>query len=337
MTAPHLSWKVDYKNKTITVTARLAFWSASRSPPDFYVKLIAHEIARQWSGLRFKCFELIVKVEARGAPSSRKAHSDELPIELVEGRFNSLVHGVTQRRDPTSDDPRSQLEAQYGQWVGNPSTWGHEFGHVLGDTDGYTLDANGRPEVIAGRTPDIMSVGTGISPETVTRIVRRSGAVDESRVRCPITFDAGPSSWYLGLVNIENMTIHAWACDYDAPSDDPTRKAKKVDFKGTAGTAGASGFTLDFGKRLGGEAARLAGEIARPASGEITFALTPGHNQQLLSFADGKAAYHAMYDWGADGLPVLRSPLMLGAMSTAYWWPGPPMFGLFVHGAKECH
>ena len=342
----YITWKVDYPKKTITATVRLAFWARGEPAPDVTeLGIIQHGIEWTWNGHRFKCFDVVFVVKARGVRSARDAKPDELTIELVRDKepYRSHVTVENETAAANSDAPSARLVATDGRWFGmGASHWAHEFGHILGDDDGYVLDANGKAQPREGRTPDVMGVDIGapVSAQTITRIIRRSGAIDESKIKCPLTLDTGPSDFLMLFVNFEQVKVHAWACDYDPPTDDPAQKPEAATFKGTVSTTAGMWSTTKVDDLFGARSltSALAGQPVPGPTGmskdvEFEMEVTNDGHLQIPFFSD---RLHVIYDWGADGLPVARTPLSWGPMCSSAWFPGPPLVARFRHGAVEC-
>jgi hypothetical protein len=56
----------------------------------------------------------------------------------------------------------------------------------------------------------------------------------------------------------------------------------------------------------------------------------------VIKFAD-KLSVEGNYIWDAkEGLPVMVGPMSVMGMSSAGFFPGPPLEGRFKHGAAEC-
>ena len=258
-----IDWKVDYAAKTITVTVRVVV--SPNEITDIYQTLypsprheqawleaarrIEADIRRVWSGLTFKCFKFIVEPHVRST-FTHGAQADEIPVELDaaiypggtgitgEGRPGSAQGGSRVIGVGTgsylSDAPSDRVDQFDGStpvtsvwpFYGTPGTYAHEFGHFLG------LDDNFNPvtgELRSGAAPDLMYRGNfAVSPETVTKVIRRSGEVDESTIKCPFTIDHEDDTFGLPMFIAAGVQLtigfHAWACDYDPPSTDSDRR-----------------------------------------------------------------------------------------------------------------
>ena len=258
--ATAVTWTVDHAAKTITVTANLAFFVVPPAESPFQKQRFEATVARAkaaieeaWNDHAFKCYSLIVKVNARAASGPHGANDNEVPIKLDLGvyptekaplkvdRSRSHVTTTGGPDDYLSDSP------QFTPLTGNdapPSDWSfeapdgvyaHEFGHILGLSDNYV---EGTWELKPGAADDLMNTsGAPISDATITKAVRRSGQVDEKSIKCPLKIDLSTAT--IGLPGFAGGTIglHGCAPDYDPESTDATRPAK-VTFHGTVAVSG---------------------------------------------------------------------------------------------------
>lgn len=348
---PHLSWKVDHENKIIWLTVRLALYRMSgRRPSAKDSAYIEGFTGGHWQDqLKFACYGLRIIVQCRGVSWHPKSEddgpavgSDEFPVRIDWSGPSEVKGYLTPKLEPLSDSPKQLFVPTEGHF--NPqenAAWQHELGHILGLDDGY-VDVPGKP-LVPGHPADIMWQNQlPVSPETVTKMVRRNGAVDESALRCSLSFDATPGDLFLFLAEIKGLTVHAWSCRWIPVSSDPAHKKDVISFEGTASFA--AGYLM--GKQ--NAAARefieaLTGVPTDPLADDftvklpITFTIGPGQFQ-LLSIKAGKGVLiEGEYSWNAaTGLPVLHGPLRLNGLSTGAFFPGPPVQGYFLNGAKEC-
>jgi hypothetical protein len=261
-TGTAVTWTVDHAAKTITVTANLAFFVVPPPQSSFQQQRFQATVERAkaaiesaWNGHSFKCYSLIVKVNARAASGPNGAHDNEVPIKFDVGvypsekaplkvdRSRSYVSTSTGADDYLSDSlqffPNTGADAVASAWSfeAPAGVYAHEFGHILGLSDNYV---EGTWELKPGAADDIMNTsGAPVSDASITKVVRRSGEVDESSIKCPLRIDLATAT--IGLPGFAGGTIglHGCAPDYDPESTDTTRPAKvmfhgKVDVSGDA-------------------------------------------------------------------------------------------------------
>jgi hypothetical protein len=123
--ATAVTWTVDHKAKTITVTANLAFFVVPPPQSTYQQQRFEATVARAkaaiesaWNGHSFKCYALIVKVNAHVASGPQDAKDNEVPINLDVGvypseegstkvdRSRSYVATSTGPEDYLSDSPQ---------------------------------------------------------------------------------------------------------------------------------------------------------------------------------------------------------------------------------------
>jgi hypothetical protein len=339
----HLTWKVDHDAKIIWLTVRLALWrSDGKKPDDDFTSYVEGFTGGNWqSGLKFACYELRIVVKCRAVADEKSARPDEVPVQ-VDWAGPSEVDGNLTPDAPLSDDPSQLFVPIRGRF--NPTenaAWQHELGHILGLDDGYRGEP-GKPRV-DGHPADMMWQNTlPLSAETVTRMVRRNGQVDESKLRCALSFDATPGDLFMFLAEVKGLSVHAWSCRWLPPSSDPQRKGDRVEFTGTVNFA--AGYLMgdqnadlrDFVEKLTGVP---TGPLAdsHSVSIPVTFDIGPGQHELLSIKAGDGLLLEGDYSWDAgSGMPVMHGPLRLNGMSTAAFFPGPPVQGYFTDGAKEC-
>lgn len=282
---PAISWKVDHAAKTITVTVRIAvFVLVHPDRPEAEAVLAAAasrieaDIRSKWKDLMFKCYRFIVDPQVRLARGPSDVGQNEVGILLDTAIYPAgtalypagpgsepVRSAVVWMGDGTavalSDDDRGYTlptgpnPPYQSTWAlyDRPGLYAHEFGHILGLGDNYHGS-----DLVPGTPADLMFYPSlVISPETVTKVIRRSGQVDESKITCPFSIDLPdtPIGAPAGIPGTVGGTIgfHAWACDYDPPTSDPTRRtpiAITIDFRseghadaGPLGNAGGGGTT----------------------------------------------------------------------------------------------
>jgi hypothetical protein len=351
-----VSWgPLDHVARTITVTVRVqflldkaaleAYLSRGMTKRGFtkfvntYVKENSEAIEKIWTGQHFKCYTLILKLEAKFVNSRSEVEPDALDVELS---FSPLLRNShtyttgTEPRDRLSDAPLFRRKPLRGDAQGH-SKWkadngvnefAHEIAHVLGLDDGYYYDKDGRGQLRPGHIRDMMfDVDLPISAQMITRIIRRSGTGYESQIKCPLSFDAGPSSLNLFLGSLNDVRIHAYACDYSPPTLD-RRAPSTTKFTGTCSAAGEYLTQL-----LPSSPLSVGGSAVLP----ITFEINPFNVSEKLRIQIAPAVYiEGWYEWNAKlGLPVMRGPLTINGYSSASFFPGPPLWGRFTHGAKK--
>jgi hypothetical protein len=198
-----VTWTVDHKHKTITVSVRLAIFVSSCTPSKSAdcsatdAKIAADirtDIESVWNpkagSYHYKCYKLIVQVDVAvvGDRFAVPGNSHGILIDRSgEGArsetTNTLVSGVVSKFTDNylSNDPADRLEPSNN--LAFPSEWSypriaahsyaHEFGHVIGLDDYYEEGTfNARP----GAPTDIMtdSNRATITQETINRAVERS-------------------------------------------------------------------------------------------------------------------------------------------------------------------
>ena len=92
--ATAVTWAVDHAAKTITVTANLAFFVVPPAQSAYQKQRFEATVARAkaaiesaWNGHSFKCYSLIVKVNARAASAPRDASDNEVPVKFDVGVY----------------------------------------------------------------------------------------------------------------------------------------------------------------------------------------------------------------------------------------------------------
>lgn len=320
----------DYTAKTITLTARIDFYDSSTTPQQSVVSGIVKAIESRWNGFKFKCFTVIVKVDAGIVASKSAVRPNAVDIRLDSGRVE-IRSGVTalQTGNYLSDNPGDRLEpvrtsgAGGSAWSASalPAVFAHEFGHVVGLDDNY-LDSNPLQTLPNANKDMMFSHKEPMSGEMITRVVRRNntnGQLDESKVKCPLTMDAGPASIAVFVVTVDGLFVHAYACDYDPPSSDPSRRPKPISWTGTAGVSGS------YSSPMGSASGAFQGPISFQSEAHVRFAFSP---------APGNLDFTGIYGWTPDGLPAAYEPLTLNGAPS--WSVGLALMPSFKHGAAEC-
>ena len=293
--ATAVTWTVVHAAKTITVTANLAFFVVPPAQTTYQQQRFEATVARAkaaieaaWNGHSFKCYSLIVKVNARAASGSHDANDNEVPIKFDVGvypsekaplkvdRSRSHVSTSSGPDDALSDSPQftpnTGPDARASDWSFEASggVYAHEFGHILGLSDNYV---EGTWELKPGAADDIMNTsGDPVSDASITKAVRRSGQVDESSIKCPLRIDMPTGT--IGVLGLAGATIalHGCAPDYDPESTD-TKRPAKVSFHGKADvTADANSAIPVFGSVLASGTVDFQGAWASPSAAlEIPF------------------------------------------------------------------
>lgn len=315
-------------------------------------------------------------IDAKIVNDRSEVEGNALDVEIEDVLPNPNVAGETYghypftlnnpfgTEHPLSDAPEDVFMPVRGYLIWNNSimTWFHELGHVLGLDDGYDRDATAKSHKLVrvpGHTEDMMvHQEFPISPQMITRIVRRSGKVDESKIKCPLTLDAGPTTLNLGIAALNNMHLHAYACDYDPPTDDPTRK-KDIQFTGTFSYGGqymtdplievgpmvaAVGAVGPLTAPLGPIGVQLmelphnpSGAISIPVSfvlpfsGPVSIVISPE-----ITLSSELVDMTILQVTAQDGLSIFNGAFKVNGMETYDWYPGPPMWITLTRGAKEC-
>ena len=260
-----VTWSVDHRARTITVTANLVFY-VTPAPSGPYetqrleatVDRIKDAIETQWSGHPFKCYSLVVKVNAGWTDGQQGVRDDEIPVRLDLGVYPGKEVGkLTGSRsyvthtpsgadgyllDSSQFTPRTGPSTRPSAWsfAAPDGTYAHEFGHILGLDDNYVEKSWALKD---GAADDIMfDKNYPLSDASIVKAVRRSGQVDEKSIRCPLRIDLVKST--IGLLGFAGGTIEVHGCapDYSPESTDKSRPAGAefhgvVDVSGEADTA----------------------------------------------------------------------------------------------------
>jgi len=195
----------DYDAREITITVAMAFYSRSCpagtscavSPAD--VARIIAAIELYWNGFNYKCFKVVVRVTPRTVQSQADAGPDEVDVGLDSTPVSGIRSYVRAEGNPDqyqSDDPAARVRPQHDPshattWAAQtefPAIWAHEFGHILGLQENY--DPNDNRQVLPGASEDLMFASRFgvVSQEMIDRVVRRSGQVDEQKMKCGYQF-----------------------------------------------------------------------------------------------------------------------------------------------------
>jgi hypothetical protein len=370
-----VDFDVDYAARWIRITARIDFYvlNLTSMPQQRHraaAARAAEAIIRYWSGHRFKCFDVLFDLDWRLVPFAEPFRTDALDVGLIDdSAFISHVQGARnsgQPQDPLSDDPGARLDpvsdagptpdppprtgARWGLKV-SPAGYAHEMGHVLGLDNGYALVDGRAVRSPPDHPPDLMTEqcftpGIGVTPEMITKVIRRSGAVDEARIQCPLTMDMGPMTWNMVLMSVNDIRVHAWTCDYDPPSSDPNGQPRPMEFQAVIDYWGEVGQQVDdpLGLDASGQAhyqvefpLRVPGDLEIQGKG-IRFV---GKGVEWTGSPLGSAVAPAPAS-GLQNLPYLSTGVMFLAgpegqlLSTEACWPGPKLVPVFRDGAPEC-
>jgi len=197
---------IDHAAKTITFEGKLFLYPFVSCKyffcevTDKIVQDAKADIEAVWNGYKFRCYTVVIKANV-----SRGKHF-EIPADAVGVRIDRTTEGFRSEVSTeggsswNSSDPsaRSMPTNEGSTWGVNQDgatlhahSYAHEFGHVLGLSDGYVTDAGGthdRP----GAPHDVMSTGqdddSGVSQETIDRLVHRAG-IKDSDVRCDLGWE----------------------------------------------------------------------------------------------------------------------------------------------------
>jgi hypothetical protein len=220
----------DYDARVITVTVAMAFYSRSCSAGTSCA-VSAADIARitaaielYWKGFNYKCFKVVVKIVPRAVASQAEAGPAEVDVGLdytpMSG-VRSFVRAVGEPDQYLSDDPAARVRPQHDPsepttWAAQtdfPTIWAHEFGHILGLQDNYA--SNDNTKLLPGAAEDLMyaSRRAYVSQEMIDRVVRRSGKVDEKKMKCGYQFEfsgSGPTQYGDPPANDVTVSYHYW-------------------------------------------------------------------------------------------------------------------------------
>ena len=212
--ADGITWTVDYEARTITVHVKMKFYNASRrgtagAPLQAQVDQIVTQIKQAWEGKMYKCFTFHVDVQATGVEGGTQGNEDAVPVGLIRGAgyFRSdMGHPANNDFDPSkylSNNPADRfIVGGDALWWSRAdgSTFAHEFGHLLGLDDGYEDLPGGGKRRLEGAPADIMfDHQLPVTAATMNTLIGRSGAVDESKVKCDLKLkyvDPAGITWF---------------------------------------------------------------------------------------------------------------------------------------------
>lgn len=345
--AGNVHWDPDYSGHKITVTVDLTFFGncggndICAEATRLAAGNIVNSILADWNGHRYKCWPFIVKINDRVVDTVDQTPAGSMPILLswtpvASARaFTSVVGGSEnfQSLSPQDAPQPANNPKDPSQWpaADDTSVYTHEFGHVLGLDENYDpgapKDSQGRliPILRPGQTDDAMfaadpSTTHLVSEDMINRVVERSGKVDTSKVVCPMTLNSGPSSINLILLELHDLAVHLYTCDYDLPSSDPKRPVKPMHFKGTWAGAGSflgSGGSAQYPVELDATIPQQGGVLSFTVTGN-------GHTLTMS----------ARFHWDQNGLLQQSEPWNIDGATTAIF--SPPYVSTTTDSAPEC-
>ncbi len=271
----------DYPNRTIYISAKLAIAFNDRQQPETAQAIkqeIIDKITAAWNGHMFACFKVVVAVDIELVGLTQDADADQVPILIKTERVaaRSFVRAVS-ADEYLSDEPEEGFVLQTGShtflessvWASpplSPGTYAHEFGHILGLDDNYVEKTRALRE---GAAPDVMFDNSAVSPETIAKVIRRSGKVDESMIHCAVTIDMPDTT--LGITALVpggaevTLGFHAWICDLPPPTTDPKQAIRDLVVEGTLRRAGGVNMG-PFGSASGGATSQFSVLMPLPPS-----------------------------------------------------------------------
>ena len=198
--------KIDHAAKTITFEGKL-FLYPDRGCKYFFcmvtdeiVQAAKADIEAVWNGYKFRCYRVVIKANVS------RGKEFEIPADAVAVKIDRTTEGLRSEVSTegagswNSSDPsaRKAPTNEGSTWSVNQDSrtlhahsYAHEFGHVLGLDDGY-IEINGVTQDRPGAPHDIMSTGqdddSGVSQETIDRLVHRAGIKDDD-VRCDLGWE----------------------------------------------------------------------------------------------------------------------------------------------------
>ena len=248
-----VTWTVDHPTKTITATVRMTFWYRPPLTQAFAEEeveriraTIRAELAEAAAGgLRFKCYQVEFELDLRVTSDPDDVADDEIGLELVttpyvagdiprtspdltSAEWSQLMAGGTITR---SDDPSDATAPVTGP--GSGGTWA---------TEGTWLYGSLHFQWLLGISPGeeflpLGDEGRTVDPAMVTRIIRRSGQVDEASLKCSLSIDLAPTQIGIPGVLALNFSLHGYVCAYEPPTADVAR-SQAIQFQGTVYTGG---------------------------------------------------------------------------------------------------
>ena len=248
-----VTWTVDHQTKTITATVRMTFWyrpPLTKAFAEEEVERIRTTIREELAeaapdGLRFKCYRVEFDLDFRVTTDPDDIADDEIGLELVTTPY---VAGDIPRTSPdltsdewkqlmdggtvaSSDDPVDASTPVTGP--GSGGTWATEGTWLYGALHfQWLLGLNPGEEFLP-----LGDEGRTVDPTMVTRIVRRSGQVDEASLKCSLSLDLPATQ--IGVPGFLALTfsLHTYACAYEPPTADVAR-SQAIQFQGTVYTGG---------------------------------------------------------------------------------------------------
>lgn len=360
-------WTLDEAHKQIVVTVKLAFYQAdvctivvsgiacpSDAPDPSQIDRIVSAIERYWNGHKYKCWDFVVKVVTRSVRAAAEAPRDAVEIALIDTliHIDPYVLGTGSNKALSTspndrNDPARAADEVTAEWPIRSTVpdyvYAHEFGHILGLDDNYygEMDPVTGQEVgklVAGATPDLMAgeiagASHEVSEDMITRAVLRNGQIDPSRITCPLSADGGPSHLNLLLATLDLTRIHLYACDYDPPTTDPDRKRKPIDWKGTIDFGGSfltqfPGAGLPSAEGKTSVSTSFTSDVPANAPGVLKVPFVGGEDIEIAVMWDPNTVLRAT--------DAARLSLQGQSLSTAQFFPGPPIYVSFTQAAAEC-